>query len=352
MSSVVSRLLPLAMLVAVGCIRINTKGYPTVERTDVAALVTTTRDSAGTAASDTVWTLSRPPFTVVGRTRATMELPTGLTGVVRGWERMFGAVPGPATVVLVEMPTRGGRSKAPITLPDSLARRTTVWVLTAAYDEDRQARMPMGPGNGPGPAMVGGSGTFMGGGPGVRLAQEWLDAYVQRTGGSPLPPWLRSGLVEAIGGLDVPRMAPRRGRDDVPRLALDTLLARRCPDGWAPIRPWRPGAAPAGGAPAGDTLVRAPDRVDRQRMFEETMRDPCGPTLRLNAASFVRFLLERGGDDRLAEALVKTYQGGGRLEEAIRGRQALPATVAELDRAWRAWEEERALQRMRSPVGE
>lgn len=316
-------------LVAIGCISINTKGYPAVERTDLAPLVAT--------AGDTAWVLARPPLMIVGRARAGLEVPVGLTGVVRGWERMFGTTPTPATVVLVELSGRGRAPAAPPVLPDSLTRGTVVWVPTVRFADDGgrtgpQADRPV--------RMAGGSAS-----PALQLAQVWLDARTMSSGSSrQLPPWLRAGLVDALGGLDIVDLRRRgvmgRGGDE-PLLPLDTLLARECPADWAPVIRWHPArlaAADSAPTPGQSQRDRADEIDDLDRVgADDERRAACGPRLRIAAGSFVRYLLERSGDTT-ADALVRAYSAGGTLEQALAGRTGLPATRPELQRAWQAWE--------------
>ena len=335
-------ILPVA---AAACINVNLKGYPEVERSDVRLLAASAGDSA--------WVLARPPLTVVGRTRQTVDLPAGLTGVARGWERMFGAPPGPATVVLVEVSDRGRASTAP-TLPDSLASRTTVWVPTLRFDDGSRMRR-MGDG-----APVAGTPVMMGGAGGsgaLQLAQAWLDARLLREESAALvPAWLRAGIIEALGGSDALPMG-RRGRSgDMPRLALDTLLARRCPEGWSPVSRWRPRPpAPADSAAAAAQEEQRDQRQrgdrnaqsDPDRAFRENLQSPCGLGFRLQAGSFVRYLMDRGGDP-LPDRVLQGYLQGGTLEQAVAGLPGLPRTTAELDRAWRAWELERIDELRRS----
>lgn len=318
--------------VMAGCIRVNTKGYPEVERTDVQPLVA----SAATGATDTAWVLERPPLTIVGRSRQTLDVPAGLTGVARGWERMFGTPPSPATIVLVELSDRG-RPGPPVTLPDSLARRTTIWVPTVRWDNRSVERRT-------GPPIV-----AAGGNAALQLAQAWLDARVAREGNAAvIPPWLRAGLVDALGGSEVLPVPRRRRASEIPRWPLDTLLARRCAEGWSPVARWRarpPAAGDSTAAVAGEE-PRERRRRDRnnqsnpERAMRDNLQAPCGLGLRLQAGSFVRFLMDRGGDP-MAERVLRTYLQGGTLEQAVGGAPGLPQTTAELERAWRAWELER-----------
>ena len=329
----------LATLAGSGCININTKGYPAVERSDVLPLVA--------AGGDTAWMLARPPITVVGRSRQSVDVPGGLSGVARSWERMFGAPPGPATVVLVDLSNRG-RPASPVALPDSLANRTVVWVPTQRFDDgDRERR------DGP---PVAGTPVMMGGTAGpasLQLAQAWLDERLARVPNpAAVPAWLRAGLVETLGGSDMPTGMRRRG-GDIPRLPLDTILARQCPAEWVPVPRWRPRPAEAqDSASAADRRERRARDIrngesDPDRAFRERMQAPCGPALRLSAGSFLRFLMERGGDP-LANRLLQTYLAGGTLESAVAGAPGLPQTTAELERAWRAWEQERVEDMRRS----
>lgn len=316
-------------VVAAGCIRVNTKGYPEVERTDVQPLFVAATGGAAGGATDTAWVLARPPLTIVGRSRQTIDMPAGLTGVVRGWERMFGTPPGPATVVLVELSGRG-RAATPVTLPDSLSRRPTILVPTLRWD-DRNGERRTGP-----PIVA------AGGNAALQLAQVWLDARLPSVGSTVVvPPWLEAGLVDALGGNEV-LPVPRRRGPEIPRWPLDTLLARRCADGWNPVTPWRPRSAATADTTGGDRRERR-DRngeSDPERALRENLQAPCGLGLRLQAGSFVRFLMDRGGDP-MAERVLRAYLRGGTLEEAVAGAPGLPQTTAELDRAWRAWELER-----------
>lgn len=333
-----------AALGAGGCININTKGYPEVERTDVQRLAAT--------ADDTAWVLAKPPFTVVGRNRQVLDVPAGLTGVARGWERMFGVPPGPATVVLVRI-SEQGRAESPVALPDSLASRTTVWVPTMRWDDpSRMRRMGNAPAVAGTPVMVGGPG----GSAALQVAQAWLDARLMREESAALvPAWLRAGIVEALGGSEAIPVG-RRGRGpEMPRLALDTLLARRCPEGWSPVARWRPRPAAEADSlrAARQAAQRAPegDRSrDPERAFRENLRSACGLGLRLQAGSFVRYLMDRGGDP-MVDRVLRSYLLGGTLEQAVAGAPGLPQTTAELDRAWRAWELDR-IEQMRRSVGE
>ena len=325
--------LGIAPVVVAGCINVNLKGYPVVERSDVQLLAA--------SAADTAWVLARPPLTIVGRSRQTLDVPAGLTGVARGWERMFGMPPGPATVVLVELSERG-RAAPPVALPDSLAGRTTVWVPTVRWDDGSRGRR-MTPAVAGAPVMMGGAG----GSAALQLAQAWLDARLMREASAGMvPPWLRAGLVEALGGNEGVPMG-RRGRSaDIPRLALDTLLARRCPEGWSPVSRWRPlPATTPDSAEVADQRERRRredrnERSDPERAFRENLQAPCGLGMRLQAGSFVRYLMDRGGDP-MADRVLQTYLQGGRLEQAVAGAPGLPQTTAELERAWRAWELER-----------
>lgn len=342
-------LLPMLLAPLAGCITVNTKGYPPVARTDIAPLVA--------SAQDTTYALARPPFTVVGRDGEALDVPSGLTGVARSWQRMFATEPPPVTVVLVEPPAKPKRGQplVPPALPDSLARRIVVWVPVAPrLDGDRMRRMGGPPGAG-GPGMAGGppaAGTpVMQGGPSasasMQVAQAWLE---QRVGGAAamqaLPAWLRAGLVETMAGAG--RLPMGRSRDrELPTIPIDSLLARRCPAEWAPVSRWRP-------MPLGDTATARPDsarrdsaRRDRPRpknaeeAFREDVRSGgCGFAFRLTSASFVRFLLDRAGEPT-ADALVKGAQAGSTLEQSLAGvpgASQLPRTTAELERAWRAWE--------------
>lgn len=332
------RLAALALPVALaGCITINTKGYPTVARTDI------TRLSAADA--DTTWALARPPFTVVGRYSETLDVPGGLTGVARTWERMFGEAPTPVTIVLVEVPARGlrrGERPVPPTLPDSLARRTVVYVPTARFDDGERERRTQGPPIAGTPVMMGGPG----GTAAMQVAQAWLE---QRLGGptsaEKLPPWLRASLVEVVAGNERLTMPRGRGRGAIPTIALDSLLARRCAAGWAPVPRWRPST------PADSARLATPDSAgppprpplrgkDAEEAFEEDLRSGCGLAFRLVSASFLRYLLDRAGDPT-ADVLVKGALSGSTLEQSLAGAATLPRTVPELERAWRAWQEER-----------
>ena len=335
-------ILPVAVA---GCINFNLKGYPEVERSDVQLLAATAADSA--------WVLARPPLTVVGRTRRTLDVPAGLTGVARGWERMFGAPPGPATVVIVELSDRG-RVTPPPALPDSLVGRTTIWVPTVRWDDGERTRRRGDDSPVAGtPVMVGGAG----GSAALQLAQAWLDARLMREESAALvPAWLRAGIVEVLGGNEGLPMGRRRRSSDMPRLALDTMIARRCPEGWSPVARWRPlspaesdsAAVAARGEGRGRDDRNA--RSDPERAFRENLQAPCGLGLRLQAGSFVRYLMDRGGDP-MAERVLRSYLQGGTLEEAVAGAPGLPQTTAELDRAWRAWELER-IDEMRRSAGE
>lgn len=334
-------LLPAALA---ACINVNLKGYPEVERSDVRMLAA--------SSADTTWVLAKPPLTVVGRSRRAIDVPAGLTGVARGWERMFGSAPGPATVVLVELSDRG-RPAPPPPVPDSLAGRTIVWVPTMRWDDgDRDRRSNAAPVAGT-PVMMGGGG----GSAALQLAQAWLDARLMREPSAGMvPAWLRAGIVEALGGNEG-APAGRRGKsNDFPRLPLDTLVARRCAEGWSPVSRWRPMPAPA----PDTTQVaerrerrrrdRRTDESDPQRAFRESLQAPCGLGMRLQAGSFVRFLMDRGGDP-MADRVLQTYLQGGRLEQAVAGAPGLPQTTAELDRAWRAWELDR-FEEMRRAAGQ
>ena len=339
----------LAPLMVAGCIHINTKGYPAVERSEVMPLVAT--------AGDTAWVISRPPITVVGRSRTRVDVPGGLTGVTRGWERLFGAPPGPATVVLVELPDRG-KSPSPIVLPDSLAGRTVVWVPTMRWDDGDRDRRMGGGGMMGGPGMTGGIGpSGGGGGAALQLAQAWLDTwFAGEQNAESVPAWLRAGLVEALGGADGPSMG-RRERGEGARLALDTILARQCPAGWAPVTRWRPRPDLSE-----DSMVVAERRArraresrngrsDEERLDEgDVERSACGPGFRVTSGSFLRFLLDRGGDP-MAARLLRTYLGGGTIEQAVAGAPGLPQTRPELERAWRAWERDRREEQRRSVTG-
>lgn len=321
--------------VAAGCIRVNTKGYPEVERSDVLPLVAPASGAgAGGAARDTAWALARPPLTIVGHSRRSLDAPAGLTSVARSWERMFGAPPTPATVVLVELSDRG-RAAEPAALPDSLAGRPTIWVPTLRWD-DRYGERRTGP-----PIVA------SGGNAALQLAQVWLDARLPAEGSAAVPPWLRAGLVDALGGNEVLPVPRRRRSTEIPRWPLDTLLARRCAEGWNPVPRWRPRAAAADSTAATAPDDRAEperrdrnDRSDPERALRENLRAPCGLGLRLQAGSFVRFLMDRGGDP-MAERVLRTHLQGGTLEQAVAGAPGLPQTTAELERAWRAWELER-----------
>lgn len=322
-------LAPVALLVAAGCININTKGYPAVERSDVLPLVA--------SAGDTAWTLTHAPITVVGRSRQALEVPGSLSGVVRSWERMFGTTPGPATVVLVELSERGRPAPA-VTLPDSLTGRTVIWVPTRTFDDGQRERRE-------GPPAAGT--TMMMGGPGgsaaLQLAQAWLDARLERESNpAAVPAWLKAGLVESLGGSEGV-MVGRKGHSDVPRLPLDTILTRQCPAGWSPVARWRPRPpAESDSVMVAEQRARRAEEIrngesDPDRAFREHMQAPCGMGLRMSAASFLHYLMERGGDT-IADRLLRSYLTGGTLEQAIAGMPGLPQTTPELERAWRAWE--------------
>ena len=332
-------LVPLLPIAVAGCLNINTKGYPLVERSDVVPLVT--------PSGDTTWAITRPPLTVVGRSRTGIDVPGGLTGVARGWERLFGTSPGAATVVFVEVQDRDGKAPPPIVLPDSLAKRTVVWVPTARWNGgELRDGGPMGDGA-RGMVMMGGPG---GGGAGaaLQLAQAWLDARLAREidQGAAVPAWFRAGLVETLGGSDAVVRQGGKG-SDVPRLSLDTLLARQCPAGWSPVTRWRPrpsvnldsAAAAERRAKRQDDIRNDQSDRDRPRDAEQRMQAPCGPVLRIAGGSFLRYLVDRGGDG-MADRLMRTYLQGGTLEQAVAGAPGLPQTRPELERAWRGWEVE------------
>jgi hypothetical protein len=349
-SSPLAALSALAPLAIAGCSHFNTKGYPAVERSDVLPLVAT--------AGDTAWVIARPPITVVGRSRARVDVPGGLTGVARGWERLFGAPPGPATVVLVELPDRG-KTPAPIVLPDSLAGRTVVWVPTMRWDDGDRDRRMGGGGMVGGPGMTTGPGGPSGGGAALQLAQAWLDTrFASEPNAAAIPAWLRAGLVEALGGAE--GAMGRRGRGEGERLPLDTILTRHCPAGWVPVTRWRPRPEMRE-----DSVVAAERRDRRAREIRNARSDgerlddfegergaqaSCGAAFRFTSGSFLRFLLDRGGDP-IAARLLQTYVGGGTLEQAVAGAPGLPQTRPELERAWRAWERDRREEQRRSVTG-